>query len=117
MTEGATPSWLLGKILMDGYHESDFVKIWRDNGVFLFDEIDAADGNMLLVANDALANGTLHNPVSGDHVKRGDQVIVVCASNTMGDGADTVYGARNALDFATKDRFRMGRILLTFDQD
>lgn len=116
MTEGASPSWLLGKETLNGYKESPFVQIWRDSGVFLFDEIDAADANMLLVANDALANGTLHNPVSGLHIPKGDRVIVVATANTMGDGADADYAGRNQLDFATLDRFRMGRVLVDFDQ-
>jgi cobaltochelatase CobS len=114
MTEGATPSWILGAQRLNGFGESKFLQVWRDGGVFLLDEMDAADPNMLLVANDALANDVLHNPVNGESYERHQDTILVAATNTLGTGADASYTGRNQLDFSTLDRWRMGR---TFETD
>jgi hypothetical protein len=116
MTEGATPSWILGAPTLQGYREAPFAKIWRDGGVFLLDEMDAADPNMLLVINDALANGVLHNPSSGEAIERHRDCILVAATNTLGTGADANYGARNPLDFSTLDRWRMGRAFVGYSE-
>lgn len=114
MTEGATPSWLLGAQRLNGFGESRFLQIWRDGGVFLFDEMDAADPNMLLVVNDALANGVLHNPVNGESYQRHPDTILIAATNTLGTGADAEYTGRNQLDFSTLDRWRMGRAFVGY---
>jgi hypothetical protein len=116
MTEGATPSWLLGAQRLNGYGESQFLQIWRDGGVFLFDEMDAADPNMLLVVNDALANGVLHNPVNGESYERHPDCILIAATNTLGTGADASYTGRNQLDFSTLDRWRMGRAFVGYSE-
>ena len=117
MTEGATPSWLLGAQRLNGFGESRFLQIWRDGGVFLFDEMDAADPNMLLVVNDALANGVLHNPVNAEEYERHPDCILIAATNTLGTGADASYTGRNQLDFSTLDRWRMGRAFVGYSAD
>jgi hypothetical protein len=114
MTEGATPSWILGAQRLNGFGESKFLQVWRDGGVFLLDEMDAADPNMLLVANDALANDVLHNPVNGESYERHQDTILVAATNTLGTGADASYTGRNQLDFSTLDRWRMGRTFVGY---
>jgi hypothetical protein len=114
MTEGATPSWILGAQRLNGFGESRFLQIWRDGGVFLLDELDAADPNMLLVVNDALANGVLHNPVNGESYTRHPDCILMAATNTLGTGADASYTGRNQLDFSTLDRWRMGRTFVGY---
>jgi hypothetical protein len=114
MTEGATPSWILGAQRLNGFGESRFLQIWRDGGVFLLDELDAADPNMLLVVNDALANGVLHNPVNGESYERHPDCILIAATNTLGTGADASYTGRNQLDFSTLDRWRMGRAFVGY---
>ena len=116
MAEGATPSWFLGAQRLNGFGESRFLQIWRDGGVFLMDEMDAADPNMLLVVNNALANDRLDNPVNGeDYVKHPD-AILVAACNTLGTGADAQYTGRNQLDFSTLDRWRMGRVFVGYSE-
>lgn len=117
MAEGATPSWLLGRQTLQGFSESRFAQIWRDGGVFLFDEMDAADPNMLLVINDALANGVLYNPVDGSQIERHPDCILIAATNTLGLGADRNYTGRNRLDFSTLDRWRMGRVTVPYSAD
>ena len=38
-------------------------------------------------------------------------------SNTFGMGSDTKYTGREKLDLATIDRFRMGRVLVSLDEN
>lgn len=116
-TSGASESQLTGWLLPVGagkkageftYVPSEFVKMYEEgNGIFLFDEFDAADPNMLLVINSALANGSLHVPQRHEEplVKRGKNFGMIAAANTYGSGADMLYAGRNQLDAATLDRF------------
>ena len=113
-TAGASESQLIGWLLPIGsdgqfeYVPSEFVNLYTTGGsLFLLDEIDAADPNMLLVINSALANGSLHIPQRYDspHAPRGKDVSIIAAANTFGTGADLMYAGRNQLDAATLDRF------------
>lgn len=116
-TAGASESQLIGWLLPIGegkhsgaftYVPSEFVRLYEGgNSVFLLDEIDAADPNMLLVINSALANGSLHVPQRHEnpHVARGKNAAILAAANTFGSGADIMYAGRNQLDAATLDRF------------
>lgn len=116
-TSGASEAQLTGWLLPVGqgksagtftYVPSEFVRLYEEgNSVFLFDEFDAADPNMLLVVNSALANGSLHVPQRHEEplVERGDKVALIAAANTFGSGADMMYAGRNQLDAATLDRF------------
>lgn len=114
VTSGASESQLTGWLLpveaggKFAYVPSEFVDLYEaGNAVFLFDEFDAGDPNMLLVVNSALANGSLHVPqrFKKPHVQRGKNVALIAAANTFGSGADLVYAGRNQLDAATLDRF------------
>jgi energy-coupling factor transporter ATP-binding protein EcfA2 len=95
--------------------DSPFARVYRNGGVFLFDEIDGADPNVMLSVNAALANG--HICVRGETIKRHADAIVLAAGNTYGDGADAVYVGRNPLDAATKDRFVGATIHVAYDRD
>lgn len=114
-TSGASEAQLTGWLLPVGgkagefsYVPSEFVRLYEEgNAVFLFDEFDAADPNMLLVINSALANGSLHVPQRFKQplVERGKNVTMIAAANTFGSGSDMMYAGRNQLDAATLDRF------------
>lgn len=117
MTEGALPSWLLGKVDLEGFKSTKLLDIWVNGGVYLLDEIDAADPNMLMVLNNPLANDTLENPVDQRTYLKSKKCIIVAAANTLGTGADSDYTARNQLDFSTLDRFRMGRAFVGYNAD
>ena len=41
----------------------------------------------------------------------------MAAGNTFGTGASREYTGREKLDFATIDRFRMGRVWFDLDED
>ena len=122
LSAGVTETHIFGRMLpqSDGswaYVESPFIRIYRNGGVFLFDEVDAADGNVMVSINAALANGMLCNPVTGEVIERHAECLIVTAANTYGRGGDMVYVGRNALDGATLDRFCLSKLLVSYDTD
>ncbi|MCE5280314.1 MAG: AAA family ATPase [Planctomycetaceae bacterium] len=122
LSAGVTETHIFGRMLpqSDGtwaYVESPFIRIYRNGGVFLFDEVDAADGNVMVSINAALANGVLCNPVNGEVIERHADCVIVAAANTYGRGGDMVYVGRNALDGATLDRFVLSKINVGYDTD
>src|SRR5262249_40226256 len=120
---GMSEGQLLGRLVPTGeagrfeYLRSEVVRCYEEGGVFLFDEIAAADSNTLLVINSALANGQMcvpnrpHNPVAVKH----PDFVCMAAANTFGTGADRQYVGRNQLDESTLDRFRIGQIEMDYD--
>jgi MoxR-like ATPase len=119
MSESSLQGWLIPG---DGgsfqYLTSDFVRMYEDGGVFLFDEIDAADSNTLLFVNQALANGSFFLPIrkGSSVVKRHPDFVCMAAANTFGTGANQSYAGRERLDESTLDRFRAGVVSLDYDQ-
>jgi cobaltochelatase CobS len=95
------------------------VRCYEDGGVFLFDEIDAADSNTLLVLNSALANGqmALANRPDAPVARKHPDFVAIAAANTFGTGADRQYVGRNQLDESTLDRFRIGQVEMDYDPD
>lgn len=120
---GMSESQLLGRLIPQGesgsfeYAVSRFVECYEDGGVFLMDEMDAADPNVLLVVNSALANGKLSIPARVDKpvAERHEDFVFIAAANTFGRGADRQYVGRNELDEATLDRFRIGTVPMDYD--
>lgn len=118
MSESALTGWMLpseGGVF--DYVPSDFVTMYEEGGVFLFDEIDAADPNTLLFVNQALANGSFYLPQRKGRTKvtRHENFVCIAAANTFGTGANMTYAGRERLDEATLDRFRAGTVLLDYD--
>ena len=121
---GMSESQLLGRMVPHGeqgqfeFLGTEFLDCYENGGVFLFDEIDAADANVLLVINSALANGRMSvpsrhgNPVA----KRHPDFVCIAAANTFGTGADRQYVGRNQLDEATLDRFRIGTVAMDYNE-
>jgi cobaltochelatase CobS len=122
LSAGVTETHIFGRMLpqSDGtwaYVESPFVRIYRNGGVFLFDEVDAADGNVMVSVNAALANGFLANPITGEMIERHPECLIITAANTYGRGGDMLYVGRNALDGATLDRFVLADLYVGYDTD
>lgn len=117
MTAGATPSWLLGSNTIEGFVTRPFLIAYSKGGVFNMEELDASDPNMLLVANNALAGNKLFNPMNGLTYEKSPNFIPVATANTWGLGANRMHTAREVLDAATIDRWRMGRIFVPIDSD
>lgn len=119
MSESVLAGWLIpGKGGEFEYLESDFVRLYEQGGVFLFDEFDAADPNTLLFVNQALANGSFYVPQRRGNsvVRRHKDFVCIAACNTYGTGANMTYAGRERLDEATLDRFRAGMIELGYDK-
>jgi hypothetical protein len=125
MSAGVDEGQLLGWLLPIGdsgkfeYVPSPVVTAYENGGVVLFDELDAADSNLLLALNAALDNGHWDIPmrtgVGLPALVRHKDFIVVAAANTYGHGATRVYVGRNQLDGATLRRFRLGQINTDYD--
>jgi MoxR-like ATPase len=85
------------------YVGTEFRKRYEHGGIFILDEIDNGNANVLSALNSALANGSCAFP--DGMVKRHEDFILVATANTYGTGANAQYVGRNALDAATLDRF------------
>ena len=121
LSAGVTETHLFGRILPqpDGswqYQPSRFVEVYENGGVFLLDEVDAADANVMVAINAALANGVLANPNGKVH-KRHAKTYILAAANTWGRGADHQYVGRNQLDAATLDRFVLSTLRIEYDHE
>lgn len=107
------PNFTTGK---NEFQSTEFLDCYENGGVFLLDEMDAADSNVLLALNTALSNGHCNVPARADRprAERHPDFVLVATANTYGRGADRVYAGRNQLDEATLDRFRIGTIEMTY---
>lgn len=122
-TAGMSEGQLLGRLLPMGengqfaYSRSEFVDFYENGGLFLLDEVDAADPNTLLILNAALANGHMAVPNRPDRpiATRHPDFVCVAAANTYGTGADRQYVGRSQLDEAFLDRFRAGQLSMDYD--
>lgn len=85
------------------YVETAFRRAYEDGGVFLLDEADAGNSNVLILLNAALSNGYMAFP--DKMVKAHDDFRLIATANTFGTGASRQYVGRNQLDAATIDRF------------
>ncbi len=122
---GMSESQLLGRMVPRGaggafeFVGTPFLDRYENGGVFLLDEMDAADPNVLLVVNSALANGHLSVPSRPDApvATRHADFKLIAAANTFGRGADRQYVGRSQLDESTLDRFRVGTVPMDYDRD
>ena len=123
-SSGTSESQLLGWLLplREGgvftYHPAPFIKAYENGGVFLLDEIDSADANLMTVINAALANGHISIPhrIENNVVVKHPDFVCLAAANTFGHGANRQYVGRNQLDAATLDRFRTGLVVMDYDE-
>ena len=122
---GMSEGQITGRLIPTGdggrfeYQRAQFVEFYEEGGVFLLDEIDAADANVLLVINQALANGHLPVPnrIGNPQAVRHPDFILIAAANTFGNGANRMYVGRNQLDESTLDRFRIGQVVMDYDRE
>lgn len=107
----SSKSDLVGFTTANGvYVGTEFRKRFEFGGVYLMDEIDNANPNILGTLNAALANGYMAFP--DGMVKRHAGFVAIAAGNTYGNGATAQYVGRNPIDGATKDRFVFMDILI-----
>ena len=120
---GMSESQLLGRSLPTGkngefeFQTTEFLECYEKGGVFLLDEMDAADSNVLIALNSAIANGEVAVPARKDKPRAvmHEDFVIIAAANTFGRGADRLYCGRNQLDEATLDRFRIGTIPMDYN--
>lgn len=93
------------------YVPTQFRHAYEDGGVFLLDEADAGNSNVLILLNAALSNGYMAFP--DKMVQAHKDFRMIATANTFGHGANRQYVGRNQLDAATLDRFTV----LTWDID
>lgn len=83
--------------------ETNFRRAYEKGGVFIIDEIDAGNPNILTVVNSALSNNSC--PFPDGMVEQHEDFLTICTANTFGEGESIQYIGRNILDAATRDRF------------
>lgn len=90
------------------YQRTEFYKACKTASegkdvLFLFDEIDGSNAEVLVRFNDALSSFKLEFPTEVIDFK--DHMHFMAAANTFGTGASFEYVGRNQLDAATLDRW------------
>lgn len=96
------------------FHETDIVRVFRDGGVILFDEMDDADASLLVKLNTMLANGVI--PTPNGMVVQNENTYIIGTANTYGTGGDSMYVGRSRLDAATLDRWKLATIMVDYDK-
>ena len=76
--------------------------------------MDAADANVLISINSAIASDSMLNPISGEIIKKHENFVFIGAGNTSGLGADFKYNGRSRLDASTLTRFV--NVFLDYDE-
>lgn len=106
MSVGAqtSKSDIIGYMSASGeYIRTHFREAYENGGIFLMDEIDAGNANVLIQINAALSNGMCAFP--DGMINKHEDFVFVASANTYGNGANRQYVGRNQLDAATLDRF------------
>lgn len=97
-------SKLMGYMDANGkYVETDFYRAYTGGGVFLLDELELGNGNLLGSLNGALANGKASFPCGT--LDRHPDFVCIATGNTPALGATPAYSDRRALDGSVRDRF------------
>lgn len=86
------------------YIPSQFYQAFANGGLYLLDEVDGSNSDVLITINTALSQGCMSFPVVG-LVKKHKNFRFAATANTICDGASIRYVGRNQLDGATKNRF------------
>lgn len=98
------------EIKIFGYMEANgryvptlFYKAYTEGGVFLIDELDAANENVLISINDAVSSDSAAFPCG--MVQKHPDFICIGAGNTIGTGSTRDYTGRRPIDQSSLDRF------------
>ena len=125
MSAGVSESAFVGTLLPTGkggeyvHLPTPFLDMYENGGVFLWDEMDNADANLLVFLNMALGNKSFFLPIrkGAVEVKKHKDFVAIAAMNTFGHGGDMKYVGRSQLDAATLDRFRIGMVMMDYDDE
>jgi cobaltochelatase CobS len=106
-------SALMGYMNATGdYVRTPFRDMFEHGGLFILDEVDAGNPNVLAALNAALANGICS--FADANVKRHENFRVIACANTWGTGATSQYVGRLQIDAATLNRFV--RLSVAYDE-
>jgi MoxR-like ATPase len=109
-----TKTDLLGFIDANGvYRPSLGRRAFESGGVWLIDEIDAGNPNVITTLNALTSPGIKVAAFPDGMVEKHPDFVCLAAGNTYGRGSDRMYVGRNALDAASLNRFAM----VDFDYD
>lgn len=86
------------------YHETPFVRTFRNGGLILLDELDRGSNEALLALNAPLANGIMSLP-NGETLRAHPDFRCIGAANTWGAGATHEYVGAARIDAAFLQRF------------
>lgn len=86
------------------YHETQFVKAFRNGGLVLLDELDRGSNEALLALNAPLANKIMSLP-NGEIIEAHANFRCIGAANTWGAGATGDYVGAAKIDAAFLQRF------------
>lgn len=115
LTMGASETWIVGRWTAKGdFVNAEFTDFYKNGGVFLLDEVDAADANLLMLINTALSQPYMLNPMTGEKMAKHREFICLAAANTFGKGGNIVYTGRSRLDGAFLNRFAAGIIEMDY---
>lgn len=104
VTNQTTKSDLLGYFDANGnYVKSLFRKAFEEGGIYLLDEVDKGNANVLAVLNSATANGYVAFP--DGMVFAHPNFRIVASGNTWGLGRNAQFVGSQPLDGSTLDRF------------
>ena len=108
----------LGRHALTGYMTADGTFIppqlyfaFRDGGLFHWDEVDNGNPGLLVTVNQVLSNGHMRF-ADGTEIAKHEDFRAMCSGNTYGNGPDSIYVGRQALDGAFKNRFIVVTILV-----
>ncbi len=116
VTAGASETWFLGRQTPNGFQPGPLHTAYKEGGVYLADEYDAGDANLLIMFNTMLENGHFYNPFNGEEILRHKDFVFLAACNTYGKGADATYTGRNRLDAASLRRFAGSTIAVDYNE-
>lgn len=84
------------------YKATEFYKAWRDGKIILLDEVDKAPGEVNVLLNAGLAQGTITFPIGT--LKKQPSTKLVFTGNTKMSGADAIYSAGQRQDGSFSNR-------------
>ena len=108
------------KGFMDAHNRYSETSLYRamkraasgEKTAFFLDEIFAGDTSCLTVINDLLSDGQMTFP-NGEELSA-DNLLLIAADNTSGNGADNKYNTRNKADKSFLNRF--GAVHVDYDK-
>lgn len=123
-SEGVTEADLYGFRHIEGdstvyvVPELSFADCFEHGGVWLGDEFDRANPNVLTSLNAAFANGHLSLPKrkGATVAKRSESFFGIVACNTWSNGPTSEYVSANKQDASTNDRFLVGTIYVDYNK-